>query len=274
MGKNVKQGAAIFLSALLLLSLGGCGQMAATIVPVSALDQVRQNTFSPGSYLVTGEFQVTIVAGIGEGEEQKLMPFLVLVPFEAEYELQGEAGMLRITADMTGMPLPDGFPYYGGNRTGTAYVTADRLFADDPEGRWHYQAYDFAAEFGTLGVTPENVAYWLDRAEGLEVVEENRSFIQYSVLDVAEEGKDIDHLVKVDKESMMILEEELSVGGYIDAFFQDEEDLEPLLDGISKDSYVIVKRSYNFSDFGRAFDIVLPEAARYATEAEASLIGF
>lgn len=244
----------------------------------------RQNLSDAESYRMMIEMtidyhlsDILLVAGISEDDMEMTFAYEML------YEKEDGGSVARITSDLYDyttqlMDEPDTSSGEGSRlQKVEAYVTDEEVFyQEEPGGAWMYEEFaegeDFFSALYQSEFSPRYLMEALDEYKGIEVVEETDAFIVFELTIDYQMGlgmglsgfEGTPMRVKVDKESrlpveIMILQEGNLAEAYEEYDGEEFEDPE-FMAAMEGSTYAFIYR-IEFSDYGRDFDLRIPQEA-------------
>jgi hypothetical protein len=279
---------AVLASAWLLAGCEGSGKLGLFEYFNQARDQIK----SANSFHMTGDMKISFGDNTGSDSVDVLFEFIFqadeagggIAKMSMRYQPSGESGLLTPTGESYEME---------------GYVTNEAIYLQDPiSGEWGYQKIDITSLLSSTnqGMTPQSVVQLLEAADQVEVLEEKEGYIKYrlvmdpdkiftpEVLDYArksfESNQELNEIMKgvkwedyldgikaivsqmefvvtVDKSSRLITEMEVKIDNFLEA-------MTPYLGegSIPEGAWFNMSLHYNISDYGKEFDIELPEEVK------------
>ncbi len=275
--------AVLLCAAMAAVSFFGCGSGGAVLVenPLDLFKQAQENMQTVASYRIAGEM---LMDTSFEGETMSMTMEYDMV---CEQKSGGEF-LARMDICMEGPPSFET----------VAYLTGDRMYMEMPGVGWVYQDYDLSSELADMDqmMGPRYVTELLEMAESAEVVAEDGDTITYDlVLDFDRLMQEQGELMDEQMAELGLQEEDLSL--YMDFIREAFENMELLLtvdkgsglatrlqihmeidlssiaemmgeEALPGDMDMTMDADFRISDYGKSFDIRLPEEAEDATPME------
>ena len=278
--------AVILCAATASIAMCGCGTSgtASLADPMAFYQQARDNVRTADSFRMHGEM-VMEFSGFPGMET-------MAVDYDMVYELKSDGGMLA-KMDMRYLDQ-QGFDVQ-------AYILENRMYMEMPGGMWVYQDLNLASDLTDVGqvMGPQYVMQLLDMAESAEVADEDGDSITYDLI------LDYDKMMAAQQQDMQDVMEELEkqgITGFDPAAFEDlikeivsEMELSMTVDKSSglptamqmhmdmdfslfaelfpegtlpQGASMAMDADFEISDYGKTFDIQLPEEAENAIPIE------
>lgn len=262
----------------------GCGSGGAARIenPLEYFFQARENMQTVASFRISGEMEMTMSGMPGEDA--------ISVDYDLFLEQKINDEMLaRMDMQVKG---PDEFAT-------VAYIAGDRMYMEMPDGMWVYEEVDLSSDLTDLGqsMSPQYVMDLIDMAESAEVVDEDGNSITYNlVLDfdklinemdtgemqrqLEDEGipaEELDVIMDMVEHIFSAMEIEMTVekkSGLPERLkMRLEIDFSSLAamfpdDPPPEDAGMVMDADFKISDYGKSFDIQLPEEAEDAIPIE------
>lgn len=186
--------AVVLCAAITSIILCGCGTSgtASLADPAAFYQQARDNVRSAESFRMHGEM-VMDFSGLPGADT-------MAVDYDMAYEMKSDGEMLA-KMDMR-YQGEQGFDIQ-------AYILENRMYMEMPGGMWVYQDINLASDLTDMGqvMGPQYVMEMLDMAESAEVVAEDAGTITYDLV------LDYDKLMAAQEEDMQDILEELEARG-------------------------------------------------------------
>jgi len=278
--------AVVLCAAMTSIVLCGCGTngTASLADPMAFYQQARDNVRTADSFRMRGEMLMEFNGLPGADT--------MAVDYDMVYELKSDGEMLA-KMDMR-YQGQQGFDMQ-------AYITENRMYMEMPGGMWVFQDLNLASDLTDVGqaMGPQYVIQMLDMAESAVVVAEDTGSITYDlvldydkmmaaqqqdmqeIMEQLEEqgvpGFDPDAFAEIIKEILSEMELKMTVdkNSGLPTAMQMHMDMdfslfaELLPEGtLPQGASMSMDADFEFSDYGKTFDIELPEEAKDAIPME------
>ncbi len=276
--------AAVLIVSLVTVLLPGCGTGSAALLenPLEFFRQAREKMVTVDSFRAEGKAESDLIA-----ENDTLT---MTMEYNMVYERKSDGKimiMMEISANAAGRKAET-----------LAYLAGGRMYMKTPEGKWVYREMSMLSKLDDMGqdIGPQNMMQLLETAESAEVLDEDGSSITYKLAidyeKMLREQQDLLDEMKADfdasgmsfDEYNNMMELVYSNTDYIIIFdkksglaraFEFHIDMDRSIlaemfpdDPPPQDARMVMNGVFEIGDYGKVFDLELPEEAQDAVPIE------
>lgn len=274
-GHHVLAAGLLACVALLAITVGcGNGANNTSQSELGFMNMVKQDMKEAGSFRLLGSMDMSMkMSGMGSD-----IPISMSIPMEEEIEQDG--GSLKMKA-LVGVSGSMGDTLLGGGEDEPMemYLIGDKLYYKS-EGKWYYSDYGMALNpmsSNSQLITPDSILQMLEFADSVAVVDETDSTIKYHVVvgdayfdEALRQAREIMPSFPFEQYEAMMKSMRYELDVTVD---KDSGHLTRLRIGMQGDEIEFmegmkmsmdVDGAFDFTDYGKDFDIQLPEEAESA----------